>query len=231
MRVLVLQNFPGEGIGRYGQRLLRLGVAHDTIQVHAGQALPPLPECAAILVGGTPAPAEGNLYHEFLLEEARYLKSALDRDKPVLGIRSGALLLARLLGGEVRAIPAAEIGAFPVRLTAAGLTDPLFRGFPKIFPAFRRQREAFGIPPWGLRLASGWESPNQGFRLGRAVGLHFHLEMTDEDAGFLGDLPPEELSAARKSRARIVQEWQEHKAQMAELADRLLDNFLADVPA
>ncbi len=226
-RILILKNHPDEGIGLYGRRLRRLGIAHATVQVHAGETIPPLESCDAIIIGGTPVSANGDRYHDFLMEEARYLKTALDLEKPILGICSGARLLARLLGAEVRKSPTALVGAFPVRLTAAGHSDPLFQGFPKIFPAFLWQLDTIDIPPWGLRLASGWESPNQGFRMGSAIGLHFHLEFTTEDSRGLVGVFKGLLREGVENRPRIVRENIEHEARMAELADRLLDNFLA----
>jgi GMP synthase-like glutamine amidotransferase len=225
-RVLVLQNCPEEGIGLYGSRLHELGIAHATVQVHAGESIPPLDHCDAIIIGGTPISANEVRYHDFLMEEARYLKTALDQCKPVLGICFGAQLLARLLGAEVKKNPIVEIGACPVRLTAAGHSDPLFQGFPKTFPAFQWHEDAFDIPPWGLRLATGWDCPNQGFRMGSAVGLQFHLEVTADEALRLAGSYAGEMQPGGKSRARIAREYGEHQAQMAELADRLLDNSL-----
>jgi GMP synthase-like glutamine amidotransferase len=226
-RVIVLQNCPEEGIGLYGCRLRQLGIAHATIQVHAGEDIPPLESCDAIIIGGTPVSANEVRYHDFLMEEARYLKKALDQGKPVLGICFGARLLARLLGAEVKRNPVVEIGACPVRLTAAGHSDPLFQGFPKNFPAFQWHAEAFDIPPWGLRLATGWDCPNQGFRMGSAVGLQFHLEITPEEARRLARSMSGEMQEGIKSRVRVVRSYHEHEVQMAELAERLLDNFLA----
>ncbi len=226
-RILILKNHPEEGIGLYGRRLRQLGIAHATVQVHAGETIPPPESCDAIIIGGTPVSGNGGSYHDFLMDETRYLKKALDLEKPILGICSGARLLAQLLGAEVNKSPNTMFGAFPVRLTAAGHSDPLFQGFPKIFPAFLWQLDAIDIPPWGLRLASGWESPNQGFRMGSAVGLHFHLEVTAEDARDLVRVFQGLLQEGIKTGARIVRENLEHEAQMAELADRLLDNFLA----
>jgi GMP synthase-like glutamine amidotransferase len=226
-RILILKNHPEEGIGRYARRLRRLGIAHATVQVHAGEPLPPLESCDAIIIGGTPNSGNGGSYHDSLLEEARYLKNALDLEKPILGISTGARLLAQLLGAEVKKSPTALVGAFPVRLTAAGHSDPLFQGFPKIFPAFLWQLDAIDIPPWGLRLASGWESPNQGFRMGSAVGLHFHLEFTAEDSRELVGVFKGLLREGVENRPRLIRENLEHEARMAELADRLLDNFLA----
>lgn len=226
-RVLILQNSPREGIGLYGEHLCELGVPHETVQVHAGEAIPPLENCSAVIVGGTPISANRIQEHGFLMAEAHWLKGALDLGKPVLGICFGAQLLARLLGAEVKRSPVTEIGAYPVRLTAAGHGDLLFQGFPKAFPVFQWHTDAFDIPPWGTRLASGRDCPNQAFRMGNAVGLQFHLEVTAEAAGRWADAYPDELHETGKSRLRLAHECREHEAQMAELASRLLVNFLA----
>lgn len=227
LRVLFLQNCADEGIGLYGQRLEEIGIGYRAIQVHAGEAIPPAPDWDAVIVGGTPVSA--NRIHDYpeLVAEAHFLKSAIDQGRPVLGICFGAQLLARLLGGRVRRNPAMEIGAGPVRLTAAGESDPVFRGFPKCFPAFQWHGDAFDIPPWGMRLASGWECLNQGFRMGNAVGVQFHLEVTPQEAERWAHRYADELPAAGKSRERITRECREHEPQMAELAACLLDNFLA----
>ncbi len=147
--------------------------------------------------------------------------------KPVLGICFGAQLLAKLLGAPVRRNPVTEIGTHPVRLTAAGRSDPLFQGFPKTFPAFQWHNDTFDIPPWGLQLAESRDCPNQGFRMGSAVGLQFHLEVTAPEALRWANAYPDELRAAGISEARITRECLEQQPLMAELADRLLDSFLA----
>lgn len=228
-RILVLQNCADEGIGLYGRRLEEKGIGFRTVQVHAGEAIPHAESWDAVIVGGTPVSANQIHDHPELMEEARILKSALDRGKPALGICFGAQLLARLLGGSVRRCPVMEIGAGPVRLTAAGESDPIFQGFPKCFPAFQWHSEAFEVPAWGMRLAAGWECPNQGFRLGSAVGVQFHLEVTAREVERWAQRYADELPAVGKSRERIARECREHEPQMAELAARLLDNFLASV--
>lgn len=226
-RILILKNHPEEGIGLYGRRLRRLGIAHATVQVHAGETIPPLESCDAIIIGGTPVSGNGGGYHDFLMEEARYLKRALDLEKPVLGICFGAQLLAKLLGAGVKKNPVTEIGTSPVRLTAAGLSDPIFQGFPKSFPTFQWHNDSFDIPPWGLRLATGRDCPNQGFRMGSTVGLQFHLEVTAPEAERWAEAYAHELQAAGRNKARVTRECLEQQPLMAELAGRLLDNFLA----
>lgn len=226
-RILVLQNCADEGIGLYGRRLEEKGIGFRTVQVHAGEVIPSAPDWDAVIVGGTPVSANHIHGHPELVAEAHFLKSALDQGRPVLGICFGAQLLARLLGGSVRRSPVMEIGAGPVRLTAAGESDPIFQGFPKCFPAFQWHGDVFEVPPWGMRLAAGWGCPNQGFRMGSAVGVQFHLEVTPQEAERWTHRYADELPVAGKSRERITRECREHEPQMAELAARLLDNFLA----
>jgi GMP synthase (glutamine-hydrolysing) len=227
MRVLFLQNCAEEGIGMYGQRLQELRLPWTAVHAYAGERLPPLDLHDAIIVGGTPIPAYEADRHEFLVGEERFLRDALDMGKPLLGICFGAQLLAKLLGAPVRRNPVSEIGTYPVRLTAAGRSDPLFQGFPKAFPTFQWHNDTFDIPPWGLQLAESRDCPNQGFRMGSAVGLQFHLEVTAPEALRWANAYPDELQAAGLSEARITRECLEQQPLMAELADRLLDNFLA----
>jgi GMP synthase-like glutamine amidotransferase len=227
-RVLFLQNCADEGIGLYGQRLQELRLPWNAVHAYAGESLPPLDLHDAIIVGGTPISALEVDRHEFLVAEERYLKEALDIGKPVLGICFGAQLLAKLLGAAIRKNPVTEIGTCPVRLTAAGRSDPIFQGFPKAFPTFLWHNDTFDIPPWGLQLAASRDCANQGFRMGSAVGLQFHLEVTAPEALRWANAYPDDLQSARMSEARVTRECLEQQPLMSELADRLLDNFLAE---
>jgi GMP synthase-like glutamine amidotransferase len=227
LRVLILQNCREEGIGLYGTRLRELNISHDTIHTYADKSLPPLDRYGAIIIGGTPLSVNNIHRHNFLLKEGRFLIMALDRGKSILGICFGAQLLARLLGAEVKKNPLMEIGAYPVRLTAAGRSDPLFNGFPRTFPVFHWHGDTFAIPPGAKRLAMDRDCPNQAFRMGSALGLQFHLEITAAEAGSWADTYAEELPAVAKSKAQVIGECREHEPMMANLAVLLLDNFLA----
>ena len=227
VRVLLLQNCPAEGLGLYKTRLEELGIVHHTLRPYSGESFPALGLYDAIIVGGTPVAVNDIRRHGFLLKEGRYLRRALERGKFILGICFGAQLLARLLGATVDRNPVPEIGIYPVRLTTAGLNDPLFRGFPPTFPVFHWHRDTFAIPPRARRLAMDRDCPNQAFRLGNAAGLQFHLEITPDEAEAWADTYQDELRSAGKNKRRLADECREHEAAMAKLASRLLDNFLA----
>jgi GMP synthase (glutamine-hydrolysing) len=226
-RVLILQNCSTEGIGLYETRLKELGIVHHTLHPYAGESFPPLDRYDAIIVGGTPVAVNQIGSHSFLLKEGRFLKRALSRGKHILGICFGAQLLARLLGAAVTRNPVMEIGAYPVRLTSAGRSDPLFKGFPQMFPVFHWHGDTFAIPAEGRRLAMDRDCPNQAFRLGRAVGLQFHLEVTPAEAKRWTGAYKDELGSAGKNAPQLIGECRTHEAMMAGLAGLLLDNFLA----
>lgn len=227
MRVLILQNCQTERIGLYGDRLKELGIEHHTVHPYTGESFPPLDLYDAIIVGGTPVSVNDMHRHNFLLKEGRFLKKALDQKKPVLGICFGAQLLARVLGAAVSRNPVMEIGAYPVRLTIAGQNDPLFNGFPTTFPVFHWHGDTFAIPFKARRLAMGRDCPNQAFRLGRAIGLQFHLEITAAEVTRWAETYKGELHAFAKQKAQLAGECREHATVMAKLACLLLDNFLA----
>ena len=63
----------------------------------------------------------------FLLAELDWIREAIRRDVPLLGICLGAQLLAKALGAAVYRSPGKEIGWYEVELLPAAAEDRLFR--------------------------------------------------------------------------------------------------------
>jgi GMP synthase (glutamine-hydrolysing) len=125
-----------------------------------------------------------NVYEEerypFLKREDLFIKEAIQRGKPVLGICLGSQLIAKALGARVFKAPAKEIGWFDVSLTEEGSRDLLFRAFPEFFPVFQWHEDTFDIPRGAKLLATSDSVPHQVFRYAEnAYGLQFHLEVTE----------------------------------------------------
>jgi len=103
--------------------------------------------------------------------ELELLRGAYAARIPVLGICFGAQALATALGGAVEPAPRPEIGWSTVQSDA-----------PELIPAgpwFQWHFDRFVVPPGAVELARGPVGP-QAFRIGRALGVQFHPELTEE---------------------------------------------------
>src|SRR6056297_159544 len=97
---------------------------------------------------------------------------AIDRGLPILGVCWGHQLLADVLGGEVAAMDAYELGYVTIERTTD--QDPLFEGIDRRFTAFATHSdEVVTLPPGAEPLAENDRSIH-GFRAGAVYGVQFH---------------------------------------------------------
>jgi GMP synthase-like glutamine amidotransferase len=178
MRVLVVENFTGTGLGQVGAALTEAGAEIDQRKAHLGATIPTSAaehDGLVLLGGGQNALADDvSPYFPALLDLIRDFERA---DKAVLGICLGSQLLARAFGGENRIGGASEFGWCKVELTREGAEDPLTASVPASFPIFQWHDDTFTLPPGAVHLATGSAVSNQAFRIGRATyGTQFHFE-------------------------------------------------------
>ncbi len=117
-----------------------------------------------------------------------------------------------MLGADVQAAPAKEIGWADVTLTDAAAEDPLFRGIDDPFTAFHWHGDVFTLPDGAVSLARSVQTEHQAFRYGDAAyGLLFHLEVTPKTVAwmtkaFQDELADEGLDGAQIRRAAMTHE-------------------------
>jgi GMP synthase (glutamine-hydrolysing) len=173
--ILIILHQEHSTSGRVGHALQKLGHALDVRRPRFGDPLPDTmrEHAAAIIFGG---PMSANDEDEFIRREIDWISVPLKDDKPFLGICLGAQMCARLLGARVSPHPQghAEIGYYPIRPTAAGLSlvDP----WPE--QVYQWHREGFGLPDGAELLAESDMFEVQAFRYGRAFALQFHPDVT-----------------------------------------------------
>jgi GMP synthase (glutamine-hydrolysing) len=161
--------------GRVGNALQQLGYALDIRRPRFGDPLPQTmaDHAASIIFGG---PMSANDQDDFIRREIDWIAVPLRENKPFLGICLGAQMFARHLGGKVFRHPEghAEIGYYPIRPTAAGLT--VVERWPEC--VYQWHREGFDLPPDAELLAAGDTFEVQAIRCKSGYGLQFHPDVT-----------------------------------------------------
>ncbi len=185
MRAHVLQHVPFEGLGSIQPWLERREATLTTTRFFQGDPVPNPSEVDFVVALGGPMSVNDETRLPWLKAEKQFLKSAIDRGVPVLGVCLGAQLIASCLGARVYPNAEKEIGWFPVRAT---------RLLPAELRVFHWHGETFDLPRGATLLASSPACRHQAFQLGNSVlGLQFHLETTPTAAQALVEHCRDEL--------------------------------------
>ena len=183
MQVHILQHVSFEGLGSIAPFLDARRARITYTRFFEAHRLPDLGSIDMVVVMGGPMSANDEQTLPWLIEEKQFLRDAIVRGIPVLGICLGAQLIAAAMGAKVYRNPVKEIGWFPVQ--AVPVPTESFR-FPRECMAFHWHGETFDLPPGAVRLAESAGCKNQAFQLNRnVIGLQFHLETTIESAAAL----------------------------------------------
>jgi GMP synthase-like glutamine amidotransferase len=176
--ILVIKQVNLEGLGVFSFFLREKNIKLNIVSMENKQVLPPLEKCKGMIVLGGPMNVYQEKKYPFLKEEENYLKQALQRQIPILGICLGAQLLAKVSGAKVTKAKKEEIGWYEVNLEEKAKKDPLFAGLDKELIVFQWHQDTFDLPKRFVLLATSKGCKNQVFRVGEnSWGLQFHPEM------------------------------------------------------
>jgi GMP synthase-like glutamine amidotransferase len=195
MRIHSLEHQASEGPGKIADWAAARGHTMVRTALYAAEPLPALDAFDLLVVMGGGMNIYQHRDHPWLVAEKKFLRRAIDVDKPILGICLGAQLLADVLGGKVWQNPEREIGWFPVDITDR--TAP-FTAFPPVMTVMHWHGDTFTLPPGARNVASSLGCTQQAFVWGdRVVGLQFHLEMAAIHVVDLAHVSIEELTVGR----------------------------------
>ncbi|HCV24934.1 MAG TPA: amidotransferase [Candidatus Latescibacteria bacterium] len=183
MRIHWLQHVPFEGLGSMEGVLCSAG--HDIAGTRLFQehTLPGVHEFDCLIVMGGPMGVGDEDQYPWLVEEKRFVASAIEQEKIVLGICLGAQLIAEVAGARIFGNDHKEIGWFPIQRTEVATTTATGRALLPAIDAFHWHGDTFDLPTGAVHLAQSAACKNQAFALGdRVVALQFHLETTQASA-------------------------------------------------
>jgi GMP synthase (glutamine-hydrolysing) len=175
--ILSIQNISFETVGTLEELIRCDGYRIDNIQAHTDPLPNNVQHYAAIIILGGPMAVYDNV--KYLKKEQELIKQALKNEVPVLGICLGSQLIAQAIGGKVYKGGKKEIGWSTVEINSAGLVD-LFKGInTQEIEVFQWHGDTYDLPPNAPIMASS-KLYTQAFRFGSAIGIQFHLEITDK---------------------------------------------------
>lgn len=125
----------------------------------------------------------------------QWLRDAIGRDIPCLGICYGHQLLADVLGGTVESMGEYEIGYREITHSGGSL---LFEDIPEEFVAFTTHSDRVTDLPADAEPIAENDYGNHGFRAEHVFGVQFHPEYDRETAEVVTrekDLPDTQMSA------------------------------------
>lgn len=148
-----------------------------------GERPPPsIEDVDALMIFGGSMHVDQNDGHPWLAPEKEFIRAALDRGTPTLGVCLGSQLLAEAAGAHPYRMAEPEIGWYEIEITDAGTSDPVVGPLGPSVELFEWHHYAAPLPPGAVELA---RTPAcvQAFRVDAkpAWGLQFHAEVTREN--------------------------------------------------
>ena len=211
-QLIIVQHDADGPPGTIGATLREKGVPFAIRHPYAGEDLPAVEECSALIVLGGEMNVVDDDRHPWLVAERELLRACLEHSVPVLGICLGAQQLALAGGGQVYRRDNPEVGWLPI-----AVKEPVgpFTGLPTTIWALEWHDYSFHAPP-GARLLAVRPDGEQAFAINHmAWGLQFHPEITaatldawieEEAHGPLAEQRRPVLDDLRRQRTAVLRE-------------------------
>ena len=227
--IAIFRHSSTEGPGYFATYLEHKTLAWKLVAIDAGEAVPKnARDFAGLAFMGGPMSVNDPL--PWVPQVLEFIREAVRKDVPVIGHCLGGQLISKALGGTVGPNPVKEIGWGEVRIADNSIARGWFGGV-KPFLSFHWHGETFTIPPGGTRIASSTHCANQGFVIGRHLGLQCHVEMTPEMirdwyTGGCAEIDAADGPAVQKAEEMEI-DIDVKIANLNHVADRLYDKWTA----
>ena len=130
---------------------------------------------ALVFMGG---PHSVNDVPCWLADEIKFIRQAIDKNIPLMGVCFGAQLISKVLGARVSRADHMETGWHQISIDTSKLNGLPSLELNNSFEVFEWHEDTFAIPDAAIALFSGSNFEDQGYLLGNILAMQFHLEMT-----------------------------------------------------
>jgi GMP synthase (glutamine-hydrolysing) len=217
MKVAIFQHTASEPAGYFEAVFAEHDIPYEYIRPFETGEVPATGATHFLFMGG-PMSVNDKQELPYLREEKALIRNVVQQGRPVLGICLGAQLIASAFGARVYPY-IQETGWHEIRRRPA--VKGVFSVFPEQFPVFQLHGETFDLPAGAHLLCTGDAVKNQVFSYKTALGLQFHLELTDTIIrGWTRD-----MDAA--TRETILKETPRYIAESNRLCRRIAETFIA----
>jgi len=176
--VACLHNLDRAFTGHAGDAIRGAGVELDERYLRRGDPLPALDDVDGVLALGGDQSVRHIEDDPTLAAEAAFLRAAVERDVPVLGVCLGAQLLAHAFGGSVTQLPRRMVTWAPISPLPAAAGDPVVGSLPAGSVALHWNEDGFEPPRGAVELLARVGAGAEAFRLGESAwGVQFHPEV------------------------------------------------------
>jgi GMP synthase (glutamine-hydrolysing) len=175
LMITIFQHGEEEPPGIISDILREGGHATEIIPLYRTGEVDPRTHPGRLIILGGVMSANDEKEYPFLSQEKALIRKSIAENRPVLGMCLGAQMIASAMGGRVYA-GIAERGWSRVRSLA-----PLpGKSVPGDFFVFQWHKETFDLPVHARLMVKGERVDHQVFSLGSALGVQFHMEVTEE---------------------------------------------------
>jgi GMP synthase-like glutamine amidotransferase len=219
MKIAIFQHIALEPAGYFETVFSEHKIPFEYIRLYETNEIPDgAKDATHLLFMGGPMSVNDEKELPWLREEKALIREAVKAERPVLGICLGAQLIASAFGARV--YPYRQETGWCTLARAPDATGT-FSKFPAQFPVFQLHGETFDLPDGARLLCSGDVVRHQAFVYRSALGLQFHLELTDAIIrDWVKDLDPKMQETIRRDTPR-------HLAESNRLCRMIAEDFVA----
>ena len=219
-KIAIFQHVPNEPSGYFETVFHNRKIPFEYIRLYDTNEVPRIPNASHLVFMGGPMSINDEDKYPWLKQEKELIQQSVKARQKVLGICLGAQLIASAHGARVYPF-VQETGWQPLKRITN--TSGIFSAFPEQFHVFQLHRDTFEIPYGGHLLAYGKNVRNQAFAHRNALGLQFHLEMTDT-------IIREWLKDLRKhTQSVITRDTSRYLAESNRLCRMVADDFISPI--